>query len=406
MTDPIVRPGPAMSGRHELPPRFHGGAVDATAPLAARSRRRKRWIYPAVAVLVLCVGAGVQLGSHLAYDDARAKWEDASGDWERTREESAALVLQTQGTAAAGRTILSVGTDALLPAQARGELEVALKSAEDAAVEADAKITSDAVAPPSKPAWFWSLIPAAAALRDDTAAAREADADLKSLADDLDVALDTLTTAGSAALVGAAGAVPAIETENRWARTADVIALREAGVDAAAAGSDFDELSGDIYQHLEQAVEAVRVSAAQELDEKSGDLYDVRLEIEDYARSIAGGVLLDFDWADIVNGHGDNGSAGGTATWNSASGGFSTITLSNSVAEMWPSEVMRALVTHEVGHAIAAKCWEKFDWEDQAANEAWATAWALSMGHTAEGNGASLYGYPEQSMIDAAASCR
>lgn len=127
---------------------------------------------------------------------------------------------------------------------------------------------------------------------------------------------------------------------------------------------------------------------------------------EALARSIAGGVLLEFEWQPMVNGCGDGGSAGGLATWNSGHGGYSTITLSNSVAERWPDAVMKALVTHEVGHAISAKCYHLFDWEDPDANEQWATAWALSLGHTADGNGAALYGYPPQELIDTAATCR
>lgn len=405
MTDPIVRPGSAAPGHHELPAHFHGGAVDAAA-FGARRRPRARWISAAVAVVLLFVGGGAQLASHLAYDEARSKWESVSDARDRTRERSAELLLEVQWVAAAGRTVLSTATEELLPLDTRAGLEAALNDAAEASAAADSKVRSDTAAPLSKPEWFWSLIPAAAALREKTTAARASEVALEALTDDVRTALDELTDAGSAALAGAAAAVPAIEAQNRWARTGDVIALREAGVAVDEAGADFDGFSGDVYWKLADAVERVRASSAQELDEKSGPLYDVRLEVEDYARSIAGGVLLDFDWADIVNGHGDNGSAGGTATWNAASGGFSTITLSNSVAEMWPSDVMRALVAHEVGHAIASKCWEKFDWEDQAANEAWATAWALSMGHTAEGNGASLYGYPDQSMIDAAASCR
>ena len=103
---------------------------------------------------------------------------------------------------------------------------------------------------------------------------------------------------------------------------------------------------------------------------------------------------------------GGSSGIGGLATWNSGRGGFSTITLSDSVAEWWPNADSRALVAHEVGHAISAKCHDKFDWENQAANEEWATAWAISMGHTALGNGVEAYGYPSQAMIDIAATCR
>jgi hypothetical protein len=55
---------------------------------------------------------------------------------------------------------------------------------------------------------------------------------------------------------------------------------------------------------------------------------------------------------------------------------------------------------------MAAKCGTLFDSGNRASNEAWATAWAISMGHTAEGNGVQSYGYPPQELIDIAATCR
>jgi len=151
---------------------------------------------------------------------------------------------------------------------------------------------------------------------------------------------------------------------------------------------------------------SLKESAQSELAEKAGALLATRLEIEAFARSLAGGVVLDFDWAATVAGTGGRDGIGGTATWKTARGGFSTITLSHSVAETWPDADSRALVAHEIGHSITAKCHEKFDSQDHAANEEWATAWAISMGFTAPGNGTWAYGAPSQEMIDVAATCR
>ncbi len=160
------------------------------------------------------------------------------------------------------------------------------------------------------------------------------------------------------------------------------------------------------FERYAAAADNLRASAESELAEKAGPLLETRLEIEAYARSISGGVVLDFDWAPLVNGLGGVYGMSGTATWNTARGGFSTITLSDSVAENWPSPDAMALVTHEVGHSITSKCSDLFDSADQDANEQWATAWAISLGHTALGNGVQAYGYPSQEMIDIAATCR
>ena len=154
------------------------------------------------------------------------------------------------------------------------------------------------------------------------------------------------------------------------------------------------------------AASQLRASNQAELDEKAGPLLDQRLAAEGFARSLAGDVLIDFDWAPIVNGYGSGGTVGGLAAWIPDSGGYATITLSDSVAAFWPSALSQALVAHEVGHAVSVRCGDRFDASTRAANEAWATAWAISRGFTGDGNGVSIYGSPPQELIDAAATCR
>ena len=117
-------------------------------------------------------------------------------------------------------------------------------------------------------------------------------------------------------------------------------------------------------------------------------------------------MIIDYDWAPIVNGYGSGGTVGGLAAWLPESGGYATITLSDSVAAFWPSALSQALVAHEVGHAVSVRCGDRFDASTRAANEAWATAWAISRGFTGDGNGVSIYGSPPQELIDAAATCR
>ena len=258
---------------------------------------------------------------------------------------------------------------------------------------------------PDRPFWTWEfvvdapLLEAHAIVAEKTARATERrQGELASARSDLDAAgaalFDTIDDVGAA-----------YEAAHISAQTSVVLDFRDARA-AAAAQPIVDEAAADAFAAYAASAEALQRSDTAELAEKAGPLLATRLEIEEYARSIAGGVVLDFDWEQVVAGTGGAQGIGGTATWSTARGGFSTITLSHSVAETWPSANARALVTHEVGHSITSKCWEMFDWEDQAANEEWATAWAISMGHTAPGNGTWAYGYPSQRMIDLAATCR
>ncbi len=169
-------------------------------------------------------------------------------------------------------------------------------------------------------------------------------------------------------------------------------------------GRDGRESSDALIAYVAAATQ-LRASNQAELEEKAGPLLDRRVAAEAFARSLAGGILLDFDWAPIVNGYGTGGTVGGLATWTTDHGGSANITLSDSVAEQWPSPLSQALVAHEVGHAVSVRCSDRFDAQSRAANEAWATAWAISRGFTGDGNGVSIYGPPPQELIDAAATC-
>jgi len=132
--------------------------------------------------------------------------------------------------------------------------------------------------------------------------------------------------------------------------------------------------------------------------------------VQDFARSLSGGVLLEFDWAPVVNGYGTGGSYGGTSYWTTADGGQATITLTDSVAAQWPGDGVQALVVHEVGHAILARrdCNELFFESDlyPGEEESWATAWAIGLGYTADGSGESVYGRPSDALIALSAACR
>lgn len=173
-------------------------------------------------------------------------------------------------------------------------------------------------------------------------------------------------------------------------------------------GSWSDKVPRVLADYLEAAGE-LRQSHADEEAEKAGPLYAKRVAVEEYARSIAGGVRLDFDWAEIVNGHGANDNRySGTATWNLDNGGYSTIALSNNIATYWNLDraTTRALVTHEVGHSITSKCYPLFTRSFDADDEVWATAWAIGMGHDNDGSGTGIYGRPSNELIELSKECR
>lgn len=200
---------------------------------------------------------------------------------------------------------------------------------------------------------------------------------------------------------------PAVEAANFDAENAPHIAFRGAVADL---GSVTDDAITEYLVSYLDAAHALEASHAEEIGEKAGPLLDERLTVEAFARSLAGGVLLDFDWATTVNGYGTGGSYGGTSYWQSSDGGYATITLSDSVATMWPGAGVQSLVAHEVGHAILARtdCNTLFFDSEFAdgGEEPWATAWAIGLGYTADGNGESIYGRPTDGLIQLSAQCR
>jgi hypothetical protein len=235
-------------------------------------------------------------------------------------------------------------------------------------------------------------------IRELTVDVRAAEAELRDEEELVLSALHDLVTATQESAAGVEKANFSAENEPHLAFRAAVADLGDP-TDAAV----FDRLGGYL-----DAAHALEASHAEEIAEKSGPLLDRRLAVEKFARSIAGGVLLDFDWKVTVNGYGTGGSYGGTSYWKSAEGGYATITLSDSVATMWPGAGVQSLVAHEVGHAILSKCTDLyFGTEyDQGDEESWATAWAIGRGYTADGSGESIYGRPAQGLIDLSTECR
>lgn len=401
-----LNPASDAPGGHALSARFAGDG--ATIVLPKRPRRKRTGL-----VLGLVGGAAViaaltviQISASLGYDTAAEDHADAvaAASSEKTQLRTENTELQTL-IDSAGLILASENETIVPPADIEETFSGAVADADAAATEAERLISTDVPATGAKPAWFWELFGVSAQLDEQSADARALVDDLRAESADLTAAADAITETGVAVLTAAGEAAKSFEADHVSARNDAVIELRDAATDAIAT-TTIDDFAVTAYSSLQTAAAQVVATEKEELAEKSGPLMNARLEIEAFARSLAPGVLLEFDWAPIVNGAGYNGSMGGYTTWWWDDPGRSVIELSNSVAEQWPADRSKALVAHEVGHAISVKCEDMYDSSTQDSIEKWATAWAISMGFSDDANGVWAYGYPPQSYIDAAAGCR
>nr|WP_201470072.1 hypothetical protein [Microbacterium hydrocarbonoxydans] len=401
MTAPVDVATSAVGG-HTVPPRFSSD-VDA----APRRRRRRPGIAAGtVTVLVAAAAVGIlQVAANVGYDGARDEFDAAASaarsSTATVRQELASL----SSTVDAAELLKSADSGVLTAPDARDSLASATMNADEAAGPAESLLADSPPRAASKPSVFWELFAASGQLAADAR-------DLDHLAADLDAATPPMTTAdtevtdaGVALLRSASEAAPAFESAHLSAKNDAVVALR----DAASRASDttiLDASAVEVLVAMQDAAAEVVATEQAELAEKAGPLQGARLEIEAFARSLAPGVLLEFDWNQIVNNAGYNGSMGGLTRWWWDDPDRASIELSNSVAEQWPDERSKALIAHEVGHAISVKCEDMYDSSTQDSIEKWATAWAISMGFTDDANGVWAYGYPPQSYIDAASGCR
>lgn len=403
MTGPSVPP----PGGHDLGTTF-GAPVGTTASrVPTRRRRRSGPIWTGVGIL-LVAGActAVQVGANLGYDDALVTFEATIDDAEDSGllldDDLAAL----DSTLAVAAGIADADSGTLMDAATKEALAAAIADAQATVVDGGTVREQPLPSAEEKPAWAWELFSETTQLNSDRDAVDDLIADFDAAGETAGDAAGTLEDAGAAAIASAADAAVGFEAAHVSARNLDIIALRSAAEQVQQSGENLDETAAAAYAELEAAAAQMLVSEQAELAEKNGPLYGARLEIEAFARSLAPGVLLDFDWSELVNGYGYADSMGGYATWWYHDPGYATIELSNSVAAYWPSARSQALVAHEVGHTISVKCDGMYDDSTQENIEAWATAWAISMGFTDVANGTSAYGAPPQSLIDAAAGCR
>lgn len=391
-----------LDGGHDLPPVFSG----APAPARVSRRRRRRIVWGVLGGLVLAGAAvGVHLAANLGYDDARVDFTDAATIVENRQDDLSEETEELQLVTDTAAGIAEADSGALMPAEARETLDAAIAAVEQTTADADAAATASVPAAGEKPFWTWELFGETARLGEDGE-------ELEAQADDIGDERRTVSDASSAveeaavaAMQEAAGAASEFETAHVNARNPEILMLRATADSVATSATALDDAAVSLYGELEAAAAAVLETERAELAEKEGPLEGERVEIEAFARELAPGVLLDFDWSATVPGY-DGPSYGGWTTWWYGDPGYATIALSDYIAEEWPAAWTKALVAHEVGHAISVKCESMYDSSDQDTIEEWATAWAISMGYTDRANGTDVYGAPSQAMIDRAAQCR
>jgi hypothetical protein len=400
-----LSPAPSQ-GSHHLTPAFGGTSIPQNAPQRAPRRKRSGVVLAVLGAVIVCVACvGIQWSANLAYDDALGSFEDAVAQAASAQNQLEQSVDALAETASAASTIAAADTGSLMDPTAKDVLAAALAEATGTGNSTAELVDETLPKAGEKPFWAWELFGGTTELNAENAAVSAQRSEFESARTDADDVAETVSEVSVSAVVSAAHAADAFEAAHVSARNLDILTLRR----IAASLADVEALDSSVadgYEQLEAAAAAMLSSEQAEIDEKYGALFEARIAAEEFARGLAPGVLLDFDWSPYVNGYGDGGGMGGLATWWYGDPGYATIELSNSVADLWPSSRSQALIAHEVGHAISVKCEGMYDDSSSESIEAWATAWAISQGFTDDANGTSAYGPPPQELVGVAAGCR
>lgn len=430
---------PAPPGAH-TPPRHPGAPLTGgqpggpgawSRPAPRPPRRSRRWAVALGLVGVLTLGGGTTAFLVDRANDQRAAQELADRQAREAQELADAeaaydAALDTYEESVGALSTLATDVDSALAGAATdlGDASLLLDAAPVGIVpEAERTALDTARAALSTTVDTWVPLPEAPAVPVErpttTADLVEATDEIEGDAETVDSTVDTSTTALDTldvqreSLGGAADAllatVPATSQSYVDTYTVSTNASRsEMQIAAAGVSPTWSPESATQLSTFADAANAVTASQAEQEALLANPVHPNRPVIEAFARSLAGGVPIDFSWAPEVNGYGLDGSSGGYATWNTAQYGYSTVTLSDNVAERWPEEGVQALVVHETGHAITSRCYDIYAAAPFSSDdEMFATSWAISMGYD-DGNGSGewAYGRPSDEQIAAAGACR
>lgn len=387
-----------------------------TTQTSTRPRRRLPWILAgASAFVVLAIVAAFVVPPLIAHRDAEAAYaeaiaarDDVRVEWEEAR---TALREQRAPVEDVVTRAEAVATDEVKPyldealwdevvelVDEVAEIEQGIPNSDDAPDTGAQEAPDDTAA----------LREATECARDDAETYEEGAAGFAAAAEALGDAVPRLEQTTASLRETITEAADRLEEENISAESVARIRMHSA---ARLAATSEESVSAYVSQYAARAREVEESQEAELAEKDQGDgLVEVRLEIEEFVRSITGAARVDFDWEPIVNGLGDGVSAGGVVEWQYSDGGYATMTLSNSIAAYWPDERFESLVVHESGHVITSQCREMLLETFDGDVELMATAWAIGMGYTNTwGNGVDFYydgTWPPDDLIEESKSCR
>ncbi|MCM3659142.1 hypothetical protein M3147_17960 [Agromyces mediolanus] len=333
---------------------------------------------------------------------AESRAEEALGDLRGATTLARGQVLE--GEALAGAFVDGLGDPALAEALT-ADVASAREIIDDAALEL-----------PEPPAYdhgpltpVWTSLAEAVATQERTARLAELEQEAESGLAGLHDAEQQLAEARSAFYADAAADAQAV-------LDASTVASYESRVPAMHAIAQDGETwfveqddSAEGYEQLAAAVAAVRDSQTAETARRAAPEYASRGPIEEFARSIAHGVHLDFAWDHVVNGLSSEEWYSGTAQYWYGDGGWAKLHLSYSIDWSYADDVnAKAVVVHEVGHTqvVRPECTPIFESAVFGSDdEMWATAWAIAAGYDLPGSGIEAYGRPSDEQIAEAGRC-
>lgn len=383
-------------------------------PAAPAGQAPGSWRAPVIAAALVLIGSsmtylGAGVVTHQLRNEVIAEVAPLDGQAEEAVDDLRIRRALASAAASDGSAMAEVVTDGLGADELAAELEGSSQEAAELVDEVEDPALPEPIAYDAsdlRPPWTSVLELLATRARAD-ALAEELER-ITTDADDLAAAARAAEDARIAFYESAAADANAALAANPLASYESRVEVQH-GVDQAGAGWAQTRNSAGAYSALAAAVDGMEASAAAEGARRVQPDYAVHGPIEDFARSIAHGVNLDFRWAHVVNGLSSDEWYSGTALYRHTDGGWATIELSHSIGWHWADDVnAKAVVVHEVGHAqvVRPECEPLYSGPlFQSDDEAWATAWAIASGYDVPGSGSEPYGRPTDAQIAEAAKC-